>query len=150
MPANAPAAGAGLVTVQQLAPRARLAASARTLLRGATPLNQKLPPDRAKCAPLPRVRANCAALAPSTAPGKFMLIVANAKLPSSSRTHLLTDGLRPRGRAARAYRAWQAAMVCATSQTSRYWWWANRRRGAPMPFWRVRLNTKEAPWRKSR
>ncbi|MGO8789817.1 MAG: hypothetical protein ACLQVL_20860, partial [Terriglobia bacterium] len=43
----------------------------------------------------PRVRANCAALAPSTAPGKFMLIVANAKLPSSSRTHLLTDGLRP-------------------------------------------------------
>ncbi|MGO8791226.1 MAG: hypothetical protein ACLQVL_28110, partial [Terriglobia bacterium] len=25
---------------------------------------------------------------------QFMLIVANAKLPSSSRTHLLTDGLR--------------------------------------------------------
>jgi hypothetical protein len=80
--------------VQQLASRARLIASACARLIKPKLLPKKLRPDGAKCAPIPPVRGNDDAPPARRPPGKFIFMVANAKSTSSSRTHLLTDGLQ--------------------------------------------------------
>jgi hypothetical protein len=77
-PAKAPAVSARLVAVQQLAPRAQLAASARALLIKALLLAQKLWSDRAKCALIPPERGQRRRPPRSPAPDKFILMVANA------------------------------------------------------------------------